>query len=147
MNENTITLEQKYALTDTWRSSKIQGVPITLNIRNESDVVKRDKYGSIVRTVINEDVSLPMFALPLNYSPSQKKLDQMGIKTEVQVTATIPMKWFINAELTDGTTKDFINNIRCTVALPTGTYKIDDMALQEPFGHIFLYLVLGLNKQ
>ena len=136
-----VYLERQNALKDVWNVMQERGDLVEIENRKEGDIV-RDTYSSIEKR--NLVTSLKFRAFPVEFQPSQKKLEKAGIKEQCDVLVYTSMLDWINAGV------DF-NDIeiatRNTVHVQGNTYEVKEKGLYGQFNDTFLYITLALNKK
>lgn len=115
------------------------GEPVKFYIRDKSQVTF-DAGGSVkFRSEVNP---LTINAFPMNYSPSRREREKVGIKEEVDAIAYTPaIEWDkANVSFRD------VSVLYSTVTSDAGTYEITSKYLNNQIGNRFLYWVFGLSK-
>lgn len=134
--------EQKHALLDVQAIIAERGLDIYLRLEDEG-TIERDEWGSVKKRTSTPKA---IKAFPVNFSPTQKEKDDLGIKEAVDVTATTAMQDWIDLGFTD---KDLshIDSIRAEIVIRGQTYEIKDKNFQDQFTDTYLYVILGLNRK
>lgn len=137
--QECMRLDQCNALKDAQDMINQLGTDIVLETTNEQNV-ERDIYNSIKkRTVVNYTFK----TFPVNYSPTQDKLEKAGIRENVDVIVFLSAKDFSdnNIDYND------IDGTRWEVLLNGETYTIGDKNRINMFSDVYLNFVLGLFKK
>lgn len=136
-----IYLDRLNALDDVSDIINERGDLIHFIFRTESDVT-RDGYNSINKR--DQNTVLAFRAFPVEFQPSEKRLEKAGIKENVDVLIYTSMKDWLNYGI------DF-NDIematRNTVKLQGNIYEIRAKGLMSQFNDTYLYVTFGLNKK
>lgn len=131
-----VELERDCALIDAKEFIDERGDEIILNVSLESDVT-RDRYGSIKKHSPSEIV---MCAFPIEFNPTDGRLEKAGIKENIDLMITLSQKDFIDNDLTI----DDIDDIRWRVVVKGKTYSIKDKNEINQMADTYLNIVLGL---
>lgn len=138
--------ESNLALRDIEEYINERGAAVIIRLRGEDDVT-RDKYGSIIKR--DSVTALNMYAYPIIYNPTEKDLDNAGIREKVEVVIYTPKKTWIDA----GVSFEEIDMIRTDVVLDdensnmnNNQYIIKDMTKASHMVNDYLYIVLGLVR-
>jgi len=118
-----------------------RGDIVQVIMRSESEIT-RDAYNSIKKRD-QETRKFFMNACPVEFNPSQKKLEEAGIREESQVIIGTSMKDWIDL----GIEFREIEMIRTTVKLQNEVYEVRDKALSCQKNDLFLKVNLGLFKK
>ena len=134
--------ERVCAQADIKRMVDERGDLVKFNYRTEDDV-DRDPYGSIEK---RKTPAAPLLfrAFPVEFSPSQKKLEKAGIVEECDVLIYTAMQDWRNNGIGFA---DIEFATRNTVELQGESYEIKSKGLSSQFSDSFLYLTFGLVKR
>jgi hypothetical protein len=127
------------SLKDVQQIVNCEGTMIEYTLRDE-DQITRGSYNSVKKKTQNIQVLLKAF--PVNYSPSRKLLEKVGLREDNEVIIHTAMKDWQDK----GYNYDDVEIIRSTVKLNDNTYKVKEKTLADYVGNTGLYIVLGLKK-
>jgi hypothetical protein len=139
-----VQLEKDNALKDAETIIKLRGAEITVRLYEESGVT-RGKYNTIKK---RNSISTPgqtFYAYPIIYNPTEKQLEDAGIRERTEVLIKTAVKTWIDYGYTMETLR-VINSIRATVIMDGAKYEIKDKQLDSQYQDTFLYIHLGLNR-
>jgi hypothetical protein len=124
------------------RKIKIFGLPVTVGITPNTEQISsvdRDKYGSIINKT---NLPVEFNAYPIDYNPSNKQLQKIGVVEQVDATIYLSSK-----EVWDKgyTFKDF-DVLETSVVIDDVEFKIKDKKMHSQFKNTYLYIVLGLKR-
>lgn len=133
-------VEKQGALQDVYDivvSSKLPLKVFGLSGKN----VKRGEYGS----VISKDNSfITLHAFPIEYNPTTKELEKVGIFERVNAVAYLSTK----EVLEKGLSYNSFDLKVSTIIDPFGTeFKLETKQNYSQFMDVFLYIVLGLMRK
>jgi hypothetical protein len=136
--------EKVCALQDIQQICQERGNLVLLNLRKETNI-QRDTYGSIKSRETQFD-SISFYAWPVQFSPSEKVREKLGIKEKCELSIHTAMQDWID----DGYTLKRLQEIDlllATIIMNETRYEIKEKVLYSPFQDTFLYVVLALNKR
>jgi hypothetical protein len=143
-----VLIEAMAALKDVKNVSREYGTPISINYRDEADIV-RDSLG-MPKMKKAPSLLLATYALPVEYQPSEKKLEEAGIREKVDLIVKTPLIDWINAGIVTltsvGISFSGIDIIRMTAILDGVEWKIADKGIPERVGEIPHHISLGLRR-
>jgi len=137
-------LERDQALWDVAQIVR-SGYQIKIENRKEEDI-SRDKWNSINKQdTAGIDLSVNLYALPVIYDPTDKQLEQAGIRERVgAVVWTSMYDW--NQQGFPLTRLQRIDMIRATVIINGQKMELKAKAQVDPYHDTYLYIVLGVNR-
>lgn len=138
------TLERNQALFDVQQIVR-NGFQVQIRLRGESQIT-RDKWGSIKQHRVIPDPTITRWALPVIFSPTDKQLEQVGIREQVDCIFHTAMKDWIDDGYILDTLQD-IDLIRSTIVIRNATYEFRQKSLVDPFHDQYLYVVMGVNRK
>lgn len=136
--------EKELALIDARDYCWERGKQIKLRL-HEEQTITRDRFGSIKKRDLAASPELTFYAYPITFNPTDKQMEESGIREKTQVIAYTAMLDWTDAGYTLTTLKD-LDSIRMTVIIESAKYEIRDKALNSQFSDTYLYVVLGLNR-
>lgn len=143
-----VSIEAMTALKDVRNVSREYGTPIIVNLRGEDDV-RRDSLGTI-KARVPPAASLATYALPVEYGPSERHLEQAGIREKVECLIKTPILDWVEAGIIDlarmGITFMAIDITRSTVTLDGLQWKVADKGIPERVGEVPHHVSLGLRR-
>lgn len=134
------TAESKSAQRDVLRTIKCYGAKVLISNGNEEDL-ERDEYGSIIDY---SSLYLELSAFPVEFSPSQKTLEKVGIRENVDVIFYLSKLELDQNEISYS--DNDIDTIRQIISFQGVEYKIKSKNPYSLFGDDFLYVVIGAVK-
>lgn len=137
-------LERDQALFDVQEMVR-NGYQVQIRLREETEV-SRDKWGSIKQHSNSPDPTITRWALPVIFSPTDKQLEQVGIREQVDCIFHTAMKDWLD----DGYTLDTLqalDMIRSTIIIRGATYEFRQKSLFDPYHDQYLYVVMGVNRK
>ena len=133
-----VSKELQDALADTQHAINQQGVPVTFRTVHESELT-RSGYESVkVRARIP---TIDVYAF-VEFSPSQQRLDKVGIYTDVDALITTASKDWTDA----GYTFPDVDPLRWRVEIQGVSYEIADKKQRAQMATGYLYYVFGVKK-
>lgn len=139
-----VQLEKENALKDAETIIKLRGAQIVVRLFEETTIL-RDKFNSIKKRDITPDPGITLYAYPIIFNPTEKQLEDAGIRERTEVLIKTAVKSWVDLGYTMETLKD-INSIRATVIMDGVKYEIRDKQLDSQYQDTFLYIHLGLNR-
>lgn len=135
-------LERDQALFDVQQMVR-NGQQVAIRLRDEQSV-SRDRWGSIKKH--NPPVDINRWALPVIFSPTDKQLERVGIREQVDcIFYTSMLDWnddgYTLVNLQD------LDMIRSTFIIRGSTYEFRQKSLVDPFHDTYLYIVLAVNRK
>lgn len=134
-----IELEQTHALQDAADYLYERGSEIKLYVNSET-TIDRDIYGSIKKRTPSYKT---LHAFPLDYNPTDDQLMKAGVREQVDLLITLATKHLID----NGLSYASIDTGRFEVEVNGDIYAIKDKTQINMFSHVYLNVVLGLNKK
>lgn len=142
-----VGLEYYHALRDAQMTEWEYGQPVTIHVRDETDVT-RDTYGSIVNRP-SDIVVMNINAAMIDYQPSKYKLEKVGLRQECDVMIYIAIQFFTDV----GLAFDDLEPKRMTIdigAIPGESngnrYEVVDKVRTVSFGNGYLYIAFALKR-
>jgi hypothetical protein len=138
---NGVYAERNCALRDVKSIMEERGDLVEFLFRKEPNVT-RDNYNSIDKR--NQSQVLFFRAYPIEFGPSEKKLEKAGLREQNDVLIYTAMKEWITYGI------DFRNielATRNTVKIQGNTFEVKEKGLSGQFNDTFLYITFGLSKQ
>lgn len=132
--------ERVLALADARNVIHEYGDLLMFKFRDEGSV-ERDGYGSVSRR--KPDRVLALRAHPVEFGPTEKKLEKAGIKEACDVLIYTAMQDWIENGIDF---RDIEMATRTTVSLQGATYQVKSKGLSGQFGDSHLYVTFGLDK-
>lgn len=133
-----VELEQIHALQDAADYLYERGSEVKIYVNDET-TIERDIYGS---TKKRTPTYITLHAFPLDYNPTDDQLMKAGVREQVDLMITLATK-----HLTDnGLSYADIDSGRFQVEVNGDLYNIKDKNQINMFSHVYLNVVLGLNK-
>lgn len=132
--------ELNEALLDVYDVLRDYGDTLKIYIETNGTVTK-DEYGSIISR--SESGVLEFYVYPFTQNPSQKELEKVGIRENVDCIAYLSQYEFQDKNLTIKS----IDSIRAKVVHKENEYSIKEKSEYSPFGGTTLYVVLGLKRK
>ena len=134
-----VQLEETHALQDAADYLYERGSEIKLYVNDET-TIDRDIYGSVKKRV---PTYITLHAFPLEYNPTDDQLMKAGVREQVDLLVTLATK-----HLTDnGLSYASIDGGRFEAEVNGDVYIIKDKNQINHFSHVYLNVVLGLNKK
>jgi len=147
MNAGT-GVEAMAALRDVRNVSREYGTPVTVNLRAESEVA-RDSLG-MIKAHLAPAAPLQTYAFPVEYGPSERHLEQAGIREKVECLIKTPLLDWVEAGIIDlarvGVTFTAVDITRTTVTLDGLQWKVADKGIPERVGEVPHHVALGLRR-
>jgi hypothetical protein len=144
VSRHGVDLEKTHALMDIQQACHERGNLITINLRREINVT-RDEFNSIKERQSTYD-SLSFYAFPIRFNPSDKVLDEVGIKEKTELLVYTAMQDWIDSGYTM-TRLQTIDMIDATIIMNGTRYEFKEKSLYSPFEDTFLYILLALNRK
>jgi hypothetical protein len=135
-------LERDQALFDVQQMVR-NGYQVTIRLRDEQEVT-RDRWNSIKKH--NPPADITRWALPVIFSPTDKQLERVGIREQVDCIFHTAMKdW--NDEGFTLENLQALDMIRSTIIIRGATYEFRQKSLFDPYHDSYLYVILGVNRK
>jgi hypothetical protein len=126
------------------------GTPVTIDVRVESEV-SRDDYGAIKSRALSGAQSVLTWALPVERSPDERRLEKLGIREACDVAVQVPaMSLYPVVDPTDqdalGETWAALDLNRMTVRLDGQQFKVADKGVSVRYGDRPVAFSLALRR-
>lgn len=118
------------------------GMPI-LFVTSDERHVTRDDLNSPEKITDNNPDIFCLFALPVNFSPSQREKDAHGMSDEVDVIITTAKQDWIDRDMPKA---QRMNTLHWRIYILGSEYRVANLNDDTLFGGEFLYIVFGLRK-
>lgn len=135
---------KEQALMDARDIIQELGKQIIIKPFTESSVT-RDKFNSIKKTNNSGITPFTLYAFPITFNPTEKELEEAGIREKTEVLIKTAMKDWTDQGYTMATLKS-IDSIRLRVLISGATYEIVTKQLDSQYSDTYLYIHLGLNR-
>jgi hypothetical protein len=133
------------AMAQSWEAACRFGSKFRFYVREESGV-SRDPYRNIRERIVDGmDLIIP--ALPVNYSPTRRQLDKVGIKESVDIIITTPsVIWFSEGvQYRDiDVVRWLVENTSGDAGLPSHAFRIKEHHPDTIIAGVPVYWVFGL---
>lgn len=141
-NNPAVDLELTHALLDAQLHCREYGQPVQIRVRDEGNIT-RDDYKSIRRRSTVMDLDRTFYAFPVEYSPSQRKLEKGGLKESSDVMIYTARQDWLDESL------DFeqIDMTRTSVIIEGTTFEIREKSRVNQIGTGFVYISFGLVRR
>lgn len=128
--------EAEHALLDAQATAREYGTAVKLYTPGEEDLT-RGRYNSAKVKSLAKTATV--YANPVDYSPSKKTLEKVGISEDTEIIAYIPTQ-----ELTDASITILdIDLIRWRMVIKGREFMLSDKKLYGQIGDTYLYTVVG----
>lgn len=134
-----VQLEETHALKDAANYLYERGSEIKLYVNDETTIT-RDIYNSVKK---REPSYITLHAFPLDYNPTDDQLMKAGVREQVDLLVTLATKHLTDNSLSYAS----IDTGRFEVEVNGDVYIIKDKTQINMFSHVYLNVVLGLNKK
>ena len=136
--------EKDQALIDARDIIRERGQIIKIRLHVEGKI-ERDEFNTIIKKDTTQTPGIDFYSFPVIYNPTDKQLEEAGIREKTQVLVKTAVQDWIDNDFTVDTLKD-IDSIRATVIIGGAKYEIRDKNLDSQYQDTFLYIHLGLNR-
>ena len=131
-----MNFEAEHALRDVQAAALEYGTEVKFYTPTES-TVNRGRYNSVKSMAI--DVDITVYANQVDYSPSKKTLERVGLSEDTEIIVYIPTQEFTDV------THDIksIDLIRWRMVVKGREYIMSDKKSWSEIGDTYLYIVIG----
>lgn len=135
-------VERLCAQKDVQDIANERGQRVIFDEKVEGEVV-RDRYGSIMNRAEADSTPFSIWALPVEYRPTTRSLEQAGLREEAEVLVCTPKKSWDDL----GVRFEDIDQTKTTARINDNTYEVREKVLDDHYGEDYLYINFGLFKR